>query len=562
MLTIGCRSARLAAPAAAPLPANAAAVSPVRFTDVSDSLGVRFKHTNGESGRLHLAETMGAGCAFLDYDGDGRLDLFLVNSSRLPGFKEQGPFYPALYHQRADGRFEDVTKQAGLAIDSYGMGVAVGDYDNDGRPDLYLTGYGGCHLFHNNGSGTFTDVTRRAKMPGPAWGTSAAWFDYDRDGYLDLFVCNYCRWSPALNRSCGDSSGPYICGPKYYGGTTSVLYHNNRDGTFTDVTKRAGMAISNGKALGVLPWDFDGDGWPDLFVANDTVPNWLFHNNRNGTFSEVGVETGVAYAGNGQARAGMGIDSADYENSGREALLVGNNSTEGLGLYQPQPAAPDAGSEHFLDVAEEAGIFQPSIPYSTFGALFVDVDRDGYPDIITANGQENEHIGGTGGKVTFAEPLQLFHNEPGDRPGTRRFREVGATAGDLSRKRVWRGLAAGDFDGDGNPDLLVTANNGPAALFHNEGGGSNHWLAIRPRGVKSNRDGLGTRVVLQVAGHKQTGWVRSGSSYCSDSEHAARFGLGQAPQADLVELHWPSGTVQTLRNVKADQLLQVTEATQ
>jgi hypothetical protein len=543
-----------------------AAASPVRFADLAEALGVRFKHTNGEAGRYFIAETMGSGCAFLDYDGDGRLDLFLVNSSRLPGFKDKGPFYPALYRQRTDGRFEDVTASAGLAIDSYGMGVAVGDYDNDGHPDLYLTGYGGCHLFHNNGNGTFSEVTQRAKVPGPRFGTSAAWFDYDRDGYLDLFVCNYCRWTTALNQSCGDSSGRYICAPRYYSGTSSVLYHNNRDGTFTDVTQRAGVGLHTGKALGIVVWDYNGDGWPDFAVANDTVPNWLFRNNRNGTFTEVGVEEGIAYSSSGQSRAGMGIDTADYDGSGREALLIGNNVTEGVGLYCPAALSGSGGGgageeTHFLDLADEIGIAGPSMPFTTFGALFVDVDLDGHPDIVTANGHVNEQVARLGGPVKFAERMQFFHNEPGDRPGTRRFREVGASAGEgITMPRVARGLAVGDFDGDGDPDLLVTANDGPAALLRNEGGPRNHWLAIRPRGVKSNRDGLGTKVVLQAGGRKQIGWVRSGSSYCSESEHVARFGLGSATQADVVELHWPSGTVQTLRQVKADQMLRVTEA--
>jgi enediyne biosynthesis protein E4 len=415
-------------------------------------------------------------------------------------------------------------------------------------------------LFHNEGDGTFTEMTRQAKVPGPPFGAGAAWFDYDRDGYLDLFVCNYCRWSPALNQSCGDSSGRYICGPKYYGGTASVLYHNNRDGTFTDVTRHAGVGSATGKALGIVVWDFDGDGWPDFAVANDTVPNWLFHNNRNGTFSEISVEAGIAYSGTGTARAGMGIDTADYESSGREAVLIGNNSTEGLGLYQSEPAAPGAGGVHFVDVAEDAGVLRSSLPFSTFGARFVDVDLDGYPDIVTANGHVNQQLARLGGSVTFEERMQLFHNEPGEQAGMRRFREVGAAAGDLARQRVWRGLAVGDFDGDGAPDLLVTANNGPAALLRNEGRNRNHWLAIRLHGTKSNREGLGTRVVLQAGGRKQTAWVRSGSSYCSESEHVARFGLGPAAQADLVELHWPSGTVQTLHDLKANQLLQVREA--
>jgi hypothetical protein len=561
----------------------------VRFIDVADSLGVTFRHTNGSSGRLYLAETMGSGCAFLDYDGDGRLDLFLVNSSRLPGFTRRGPFYPALYQQRADGRFEEVTREAGLAIDCYGMGVAVGDYDNDGDPDLYLTAYGGCHLFRNNrkrgpgltsdGGPAFSDVTRVAGVSGPAMGTSAAWFDYDRDGFLDLFVCNYCRWSPASNRSCGDSSGPFICGPQYYGGAASVLYHNNRDGTFTDITRRAGVGMANGKALGIVVWDLEGDGWPDFAVANDTVPNWLYRNNRDGTFTELSVEAGIAYDQNGRARAGMGIDTADYDHNGGEALLIGNNSTEGLGLYRPEPlpsdsrrggdvaAAPPVGGSarpgwdgHFTDVAEEAGLFQPSLLYSTFGALFTDVDLDGFADVVTANGHVNEQVARLGGSIRFEECMQLFHNVPGDRPGARRFHEEGESAGEgITTPRVGRGLAMGDFDGDGDADLLVTANNGRAALLRNEGGNRNHWLALRLRGTKSNREGLGTRVVLRAGGETQTGWVRSGSSYCSDSEHVARFGLGRAAQADSIELHWPSGTVQTLRDVRADQVLEVTE---
>jgi hypothetical protein len=377
--------------------------------DVAEPLGVRFKHTNGASGRLYLAETMGSGCAFLDYDRDGRLDLFLVNSSRLPGHTGKDPFYPALYRQRPDGRFEDVTKQAGLAIDCYGIGCAVGDYDNDGDPDLYLTAFGGSHLFRNNGSGSFTEVTRAAKTLGPAFGTCAAWFDYDRDSNLDLFVGNYCRWSPTLNQSCGDSSGRYICGPKYYPGTPSVLYRNNGDGTFTDVTRRARVDSPNGKALGITVWDFDGDGWLDFAVANDTVPNWLFRNNRDGTFTEVGVEAGIAYSNTGQARAGMGIDTADYENSGREALLVGNNSTEGLGLYRAE--APG----HFLDVAEDVGLFMASMPYTTFGALFADLDLDGFVDVVTANGHVNEHVARLANWMGFEQRMQLFHNEPPER---------------------------------------------------------------------------------------------------------------------------------------------------
>jgi hypothetical protein len=561
----GCHGGRAAATVASTA-AESRPAGPVRFVDVAEPLGVRFTHTNGRSGRLYLAETMGSGCAFLDYDGDGRLDLFLVNSSRLPGFKGQGPFYPALYRQRPDGTFEDVTKRAGLAVDCYGIGCASADYDNDGDPDLYLTAFGRNYLFRNTGKGAFEDVTQAAKVPGPRFGSSAAWFDYDRDGRLDLFVCSYCRWHPDINRRCGDSSGPYICAPQYYAGTASVLYHNEggdaRGGPrFIDVTRRARVDSPNGKALGVVVWDFDHDGWLDFAVANDTTPNWLFRNNRDGTFAELGAEAGFAYSNNGRARAGMGIDTGDYDNSGREALLIGNNSMEGLGLYRPIAPASDQGRDHLLDVAEEAGLFEPSLPYTTFGALFVDVDLDGFQEIVTANGHVSEQIADLVDWMGFAQRMQLFYNEPGAGPGERRFREIGETAGEgLAKPRVARGLAVGDVDGDGDPDLLVNANNGPAALLRNEGGKRHHWLTIRLRGIRSNREGIGTRVVMRANGRTQTGWVRSGSSYGSENEHVARFGLGSAVHADAVELHWPSGIVQRLQNVKADQVLSVTES--
>jgi hypothetical protein len=548
--------------------------------DVAARAGVRFHHTNGESGRSFLAETMGSGCAFLDYDGDGRLDLFLVNSSRLPGFEQKGPFYPALYRNEGNGHFQEVTRQAGLTIDGYGMGVAVADYDNDGDPDLLLTGFGGSHLFRNDG-GHFTEVSRQAGVTKPAWGTSAAWFDYDRDGWLDLFIGNYLRWSPETNRVCGKNGLRYACPPAEYPATASVLYHNNRDGTFTDVTRQAKVDRANGKALGVVVWDMDDDGWPDLAVANDSQPNWLYRNNRDGTFSEIGVEAGVAYGRQGQQRGGMGIDTADYDLSGREAILIGNLSGEGLALFRPTDVAGQ-----FADVAEEAGLFQASLPFTTFGSRFLDYDLDGYPDILTANGHVNEEVKATSGTFRYEQRLQLFHNEPG--PGGRRhFQDVTASAGEaLNQPRTGRGLAVGDYDGDGDPDVLVTANKGTALLLRNEGGGAKrgeqerggggakrgagprdaggrargHWLAVKLVGTRSNREGIGARIRVTAGGRTRTGWIRSGGSYCSEDEHVARFGLGDLTQAERVEVRWPNGSLEQRANVSANQVLVIREA--
>jgi hypothetical protein len=536
---------------------------PVQFVDVAPRAGIHFHHTNGESGRHYFAETLGSGCAFLDYDGDGRLDLFLVNSSRLPGFKEKGPFYPALYHNEGSGQFKEVTRQAGLAIDCYGMGVAVADYDNDGDPDLLLTSYGGSHLFRNDG-GHFTEVTRQSGVTKPAWGTSAAWFDYDRDGWLDLFICSYLKWSPETNQVCGKEGLKYTCSPQYYPPSASVLYHNNRDGTFTDVTRQAKVDQPNGKALGVIVWDMDDDGWPDLAVANDNEPNWLYRNNRNGTFSEIGVESGVAYGTQGRQRAGMGIDTADYDLSGREAILIGNFFGEGLALFRPAEVAGQ-----YADAAEETGLFQASLPFTVFGARFLDYDLDGYPDILTANGhpygEVTAHTGASEPAVAHQQRLLLLHNEPGaagyPRSGWgRQFRDVTASAGPaLSVPRDGRGLAVGDFDGDGDPDVLVSTNAGAPALLQNTGPPRGHWLAVKLVGTRGNRDGIGARIRVTAGGLTRTGWIRSGGSYCSDDEHVARFGLGDLTRVDRLEIRWPSGTVEHRPGAPADQVLLIRE---
>jgi hypothetical protein len=545
----GCSQRSNPASGTAPAGATRSALSAIHFTDVTDAAGIHFKHTNGRSGRLYFAETAGSGCAFLDYNNDGKLDLFLVNGTRLPGFQGKGPFYSALYRNDGKGQFTDVTQQAGLAVECYGMGVAVADYDGDGFEDLYLTALGPNHLFHNNGDGTFTDVTKKAGVGDPRFSTSAAWFDYDRDGNLDLFVCNYCEWSPDTDQLCPDSFGrKRNCGPTYYKGVPSVLYHNNGDGTFTDVTKKAGLYETVGKALGIAVWDYNGDGWPDFAVARDKEPNSLYRNNRDGTFTDVAVEAGVAYSTSGTPRSGMGIDTADIANNGREAILIGNLPTEGQALY-----TPDA-SGRFTDAADAAGLLAPSLPVSTFATLFVDYDGDGWKDCFTANGHVDETLQ-PGGSITYREALLAFHNE-----GNGKFRPAGDSLGPIfAEKRVWRGLAVGDFDQDGDPDLLVSACDGKPSLLRNDGGNQNHWLQVKAVAAGKNREGIGTKVTVTAGGLHQTSWVRSGSSYCSDSEHVARFGLGLAGHVDTVELLWPNGIAQRLTNVKADQVLAVTE---
>jgi enediyne biosynthesis protein E4 len=522
----------------------------VQFVDIAATAGIHFRHTSGASGRHYFPETVGSGCALFDYDGDGNLDIFLVNSSRLPGFTGKGPFYSALYRNRGDGTFEDVTRRAGLAIDCYGMGVAVGDYDNDGHPDLYLTALGPNHLFHNNGDDTFTDVTRHAGVGDPHFSTSAAWVDYDRDGDLDLVVGNYCVWSPQINCVCPDPQGHILgCGPIYYKGVRPTLYRNNGDGTFTDVTAAAGLANELGKTLGIAVWDENGDGWPDLLFANDGERNLLYRNRGDGRFTECGLEAGVAFSPTGMARAGMGIDTADVENNGVESIIIGNLAREGLAFFHPQS------SGQYADLAVERGLFEPSLPFVTFGAVFCDYDLDGRKDALLANGNTDRNVELLGEEISFKQRMLLFHNE-----GAGHFREVGEQSGPgLQPRIVGRGIAWGDINNDGDPDFLVTSNNGAPLLLRNDGGNRNHWLWVRAVGTKSNRDGIGTKVVVTVGNTRQQGWIRSGSSFCSASDLKALFGLGSATQADTVTLTWPSGAVQTLRNVKANQVLTVRE---
>ncbi len=521
---------------------------PVHFTDVTRAAGIHFVHNSGRAGKKWLPETMGAGCAFFDADGDGWPDILLING------KDWNPHgrhtTAALYRNNHDGTFTDITKGSGLDIDIYGLGVAVGDYDNDGREDVYITALGGDHLFHNEGGGKFRDVTREAGISNAAFGTSAAWLDYDRDGKLDLFVANYVQWTPKLDLWCSlDGATKSYCTPESYKGTSSKLYRNLGNGKFEDVTAKVGLADPTSKSLGVAVLDYDNDGWPDLFVANDTQPNKLYHNNRNGTFTEEGLRAGVAYGEDGAARGAMGADSADYDRSGRAHLLVGNFSNQMLGLYHNE------GKGLFVDEAPRSAVGRSSLLSLTFGAFFFDYDLDGYPDIFAANGHIEEEIGRVQPRIRFAEPPLLFRNA-----GKGRFEDVSRSVGqDFQVPMVARGAAYADFDHDGDLDLLINVNNGPARLLRNDGGNRNHWLSIRLIGTRSNRDGIGAVVRLTSASGSQWQTVHSGSSYCSQSDLALTFGLGRDTEASTIEIDWPSGAHDRVARTAANQFLLLQE---
>jgi enediyne biosynthesis protein E4 len=519
----------------------------VRFTDATAAAGIRFVHNSGRAGKKYLPETLGSGVALFDADGDGWPDVLFVNSrdwQPRPGRRS----LPALYRNDHDGTFTDVTRGSGLDVELYGMGVAVADFDNDGRDDVYLTALEGDRLFHNEGHGRFRDVTAAAGIRNASFGTSAAWLDYDRDGKVDLFVANYVQWSADKDLWCSlDGQSKSYCTPESYKGTRSKLYRNLGGGRFADVTEKAGLGDPNGKSLGVAVLDVDGDGWPDLFVANDTQPNKLYRNQRNGTFVEQGLEAGVAFGEDGVARGAMGVDAADYDRSGRSHLLVGNFSNEMLGLYHNE------GNGVFVDEAPASAVGRASLLTLTFGAFFFDYDLDGQLDIFAANGHIEEEIARVQPRIQYREPPLLFRNLGGGK-----FEPV-ATAAGLDRPMVARGAAYGDLDRDGDLDLVVTENHGPAHLFRNDGGNRNRWLRVRLVGEKSNRDGIGAVVRVTSAGGRQWQLVRSGSSYCSQSELAPTFGLGKDAKA-TVEIDWPSGTKQRFADLAANQALTVDEA--
>ena len=522
-------------------PPQPAPATRVVFTDATRASGIGFVHNSGAYGRKYLPETMGSGVAFLDYDGDGRQDLFFVNSADWPGHHRRTTT-PALYRNRGDGTFEDVTARARLAVELYGIGVATADYDNDGRPDLFINGLGADRLFHNRGDGTFDDVTARAGVSDPAFGSSATWLDFDRDGLLDLFVCNYVQWTESTDIFCTlDGVSKSYCTPESYRGATNRLYRNRGNGTFEDVTQKAGLFDPTGKSLGVVAFDFDGDGWTDIAVANDTQPNFLYRNKHDGTFEEIGKTAGVAFSEEGKARGAMGIDAADYDGSGRESLLIGNFSNEMLALYHNE------GRNLFIDDAATAGIGTPSLLTLAFGCFFFDYDLDGRLDIFVANGHVENDINRVQPSVTYAQPPHLFRGLPGGR-----FDEATAGAGEaLGRPIVGRGAAYADIDGDGDLDVAISTNNGPALLLRNDGGSVSSWIRVLLVGHRSNRDALGALVRLKADGLEQVREVRSASSYASQSERVLTFGLGPAGEGAHspvdIEVTWPTGKRQTFQ---------------
>jgi len=530
--------------------ALAAAATLPTFTDVTKAAGIRFRHDSGAFGKKYLPETMGSGAAFFDGDGDGAQDILFVNSMSWPG-RAAGRSLLALYRNNRDGTFTDVTAASGLEVALYGLGAAAADYDNDGRTDLYITALGKNRLFRNLGGLRFADVTDAAGVGNTGFSTSAAWLDYDRDGRLDLFVANYVDWSIEKDLYCTlDGKSKSYCTPELYKGQSPALYRNAGNGRFEDVTKRAGLYDPTAKALGVALFDHNSDGWLDLFVANDTQPNRLYENKQNGTFTDIAVAAGVAFNEAGIARAGMGVDAADYDGSGRPGLVIGNFSSEMIALYQNE------GKGLFIDEAPASTIGKTSLLTLTFSCFFFDYDLDGRLDIFAANGHVADDISTVQPRVKYAQPPHLFRNT-----GNRRFEAVTASAGAaLQEAMVARGAAYGDYDGDGDPDLLVTTNNGPARLLRNDGGERSHRLRLKFTGTKSNRDAIGTFArVITAAGPSSWQMVKTGSSYLSQSELPLTFGLGSVERVIKIEVKWPDGRAETLPGVEANVSLVVEE---
>jgi hypothetical protein len=520
--------------------------------DVTQAAGIHFRHNNGAYGKKYLPETMGSGVCVIDYDDDGWQDILFVNSMDWPEHKTSVST-PALYHNNHDGTLTDVTRTSGLAKEMYGLGCAVGDFDNDGRDDIYITALGGNYLFRNLGGGRFADVTAKAHVKDPGFSTGAVWFDYDNDGKLDLFVSHYVDWSESTDQFCTlDGKNKSYCTPELYKGQSATLFHNLGHGFFEDVTRKAGLFDPSSKSLGVVLIDYDDDGWLDLFVANDTQPNKLYRNNHNGTFTESAFASGIAFSDAGKARAGMGADAADYDHSGQPGLVIGNFTNESLALYQ------NDGSGLFTDKSIASGIQGPSAKSLTFSTFFFDYDLDGLPDILAANGHVADDVSVTQPSLKYAEPALLFRNR-----GAGRFEDVSSKVGAALRQPVvGRGAAYLDFDNDGDLDLLITASNGPARLLRNDNGNQNDMLRVKLVGVRANRDGIGAKVTVRMPdGTRLSGMVKSGSSYLSQSELPLTFGLGKPSEGKVVtvDVAWPGGRRESITGVKANQAITIQE---
>ena len=520
-----------------------------RLVDVTAPAGLQFRHNSGAQGGKLLPETLGAGCAFLDYDGDGWQDIILINGMDWPGHRRERSTLK-LYRNNRNGTFSDVTRNAGLDVEMYGMGVAIGDYDNDGYPDILVTCVGQNHLFRNTGKGAFLDVTAASGLGSrQAFSTSALWFDFDRDGLLDLFVCNYVKWSPEHDVFCSlDGKRKSYCTPEAYRGETCWLFRNLGNGKFEDVTPTSGIFDSSSKSLGVAMLDYDQDGWPDLLVANDTQPNKLYRNQRNGTFKDVAVDAGIAFSAEGKARAGMGVDVADFTNSGTSGVAITNFDNEMIGLYL-------ASGGNYADVATPSGVGLASKDRLGFGCVFLDANLDGWLDLAVVNGHIDDTVRNVRG-VGYAQPPQLFLNN-----GQGKFQDVAdEVGGGFSQPKVGRGLAYGDFDRDGDLDLLLTTNNGPSYLYRNDQLAGNRSVRFRLIGTKSNRDAIGARVRIFHGGSSQSRLVKGGSSYLSQSELPVTFGVGKRDMIDRVVIDWPSGGTEEHKDLKTGRAYECVEA--
>jgi enediyne biosynthesis protein E4 len=522
--------------------------STTQYVDVTESSGLNFTHYSGAFGKKYLPETLGPGVAFIDYNGDGWQDLFFTNGKDWPGQRRRTSTLQ-LFRNNQNGTFTDVTRAAGLAVEVYGMGSAVGDFDNDGDDDLFVSALGQSLLFRND-KGVFTDVTKKAGLLGSSeFSTSAAWVDYDKDGNLDLFVANYVQWTPESDLVCTlDGAEKSYCTPESYKGSSARLWHNRGDGTFEDSTRKAGVWDNTSKGLGIAVTDVNQDGWPDLLMANDTQPNRLYVNNGNGTFTEKGVLAGIAYSEQGIARAGMGVATADYDRSGYPSVIITNFSNQMLALYHNER------NGLFVDEAPRSEVGRSSLLTLGFGCFFFDYDLDGWPDIFVANGHIEKGIERIQSRIKYAQPPHLFRNL-----GKGQFQEATRSVGSaFGKPRVARGAAYGDFDNDGDLDIVMATNGGPAVLLRNDGG-SNHSIRLRLVGTRSNRNGFGAMVRVRAGNETQSQMAASGSSYLSQSENILTFGLGKATQADSVEVRWPSGQTDRLSNTPAGKTVTVQE---